>query len=83
MSLFRVLLERAGPLLSECGSSFCSVNRCHLGFFVASPSTHEDVFPFKGVGDFPSELGAGSEENVFFKEMLNVLPGDETMSLGD
>lgn len=82
MSSSHMLLERAGPLLSECGSSFCSINRYHLNFFVASSSTREDMFPFKWIGDLPSGLEVRSEENVFFKETLNILPGDETMSPG-
>ena len=82
MSSSHMLLECAGPLLSECGSSFRSISRYHLDFFVASSSTREDMFPSKWIRDFPSGLEARSEENVFFKEMLNILAGDETMSPG-
>ena len=78
-----MLLERAGPLLSECKFSFCSISRCHLGFFVASSSTLEDMFPFKWIGDFPIALGRRSEENVFFKKMVNILPDEEMMSPGN
>ena len=53
-----------------------------MGFFVASSSTLEDMFPFKWIGDFPIALGRRSEENVFFKKMVNILPDEEMMSPG-
>lgn len=73
MSSSHMLLERAGPLLSECEFSFCSISGCHLGFFVASSSPLDDMFPFKRIGNFPVGLEVGgSEENVFFKKMVNI-----------
>lgn len=82
MSSSHMLLECAGPLLSECKFSFCSICRCHLGVFFASSSMREDMFPFKWIGNFPIGLGTRSVENVFFKKMVNILPDDEMMSPG-
>lgn len=82
MSSSHMLLEHAGPLLSECEFSFCSISGCHLGFFVETSSPLEDMFPFKQIGNFPVGLGRRSEENVFFKKMVNILPDDEMMSPG-
>lgn len=47
---------------------------------VVLSSAYEDLFPFKWIGGFPPGLGGRSEEHVVFREMLNVLPGEEMMS---